>query len=31
VVGATFPMADIALAHGAMERDETFGKTVLIW
>jgi putative PIG3 family NAD(P)H quinone oxidoreductase len=31
VVGSTFPMADIALAHGAMERDETFGKTVLTW
>ncbi|MEO8031803.1 MAG: NAD(P)H-quinone oxidoreductase [Gemmatimonadota bacterium] len=31
VVGATFPMADAASAHGAMERDETFGKTVLTW
>jgi putative PIG3 family NAD(P)H quinone oxidoreductase len=31
VVGAVHPMADIAAAHQAMERDETFGKTVLVW
>jgi putative PIG3 family NAD(P)H quinone oxidoreductase len=31
VVGATYPMTDIAEAHGAMERDETFGKVVLVW
>jgi putative PIG3 family NAD(P)H quinone oxidoreductase len=31
VVGSTVPMSDIALAHGAMERDESFGKTVLTW
>jgi len=31
IVGATFPFVDIAAAHGAMERDEVFGKIVLIW
>ncbi len=31
VLGATFPFADAALAHGAMERDEVFGKIVLTW
>lgn len=31
VVGAVFPMAQLARAHEAMERDETFGKTVLVW
>ena len=31
IVGATYPMADLALAHIAMERDETFGKVVLLW
>ena len=31
VVGATFPMTEMARAHSAMERDETFGKTVLTW
>ncbi len=31
VVGAVFPMADIAAAHAAMERDENFGKIVLRW
>jgi NADPH2:quinone reductase len=29
VVGATFPMTSLADAHRAMERDESFGKTVL--
>jgi putative PIG3 family NAD(P)H quinone oxidoreductase len=31
VVGASYPMSDIAAAHGAMERDENFGKIVLVW
>jgi len=31
VIGSTLPMSDLALAHGAMERDESFGKTVLTW
>jgi putative PIG3 family NAD(P)H quinone oxidoreductase len=31
VVGATYPMTAIAEAHGVMERDETFGKVVLVW
>jgi putative PIG3 family NAD(P)H quinone oxidoreductase len=31
VVGATYPMTDLAEAHIAMERDETFGKVVLVW
>lgn len=31
VVGATVPMASIAEAHAAMERNETFGKMVLTW
>ncbi len=31
VVGATFPMTALADAHRAMERDESFGKTVLTW
>jgi NADPH:quinone reductase-like Zn-dependent oxidoreductase len=31
VVGAILPMADIARAHEAMEKDETFGKVVLVW
>lgn len=31
VVGAVVPMAEIARAHQAMEKDETFGKTVLVW
>ena len=31
VVGRIVPMADIADAHAAMERDETFGKVVLVW
>jgi putative PIG3 family NAD(P)H quinone oxidoreductase len=31
VVGSTFPMTEVARAHTAMERDETFGKTVLTW
>jgi putative PIG3 family NAD(P)H quinone oxidoreductase len=31
VIGATFPMAEVAGAHAAMERDEPFGKIVLIW
>jgi len=31
VVGAVFPLTDLARAHEAMERDETFGKVVLVW
>lgn len=31
VVGAVFPMKDLARAHETMERDETFGKIVLEW
>jgi len=31
VIGSTLPMSDLALAHSAMERDESFGKTVLTW
>jgi putative PIG3 family NAD(P)H quinone oxidoreductase len=31
VVGAVFPMRDIARAHEAMERNEVFGKIVLQW
>jgi NADPH:quinone reductase-like Zn-dependent oxidoreductase len=31
VIAATFPFAEIAAAHQAMERDENFGKIVLIW
>ena len=31
VVGATYPMTELAQAHRAMERDETFGKVVLHW
>ncbi len=31
VVGATAPFADVAEAHGVMERDEVFGKIVLTW
>ena len=31
VVGAVLPMAEIVKAHQAMEKDETFGKTVLAW
>jgi putative PIG3 family NAD(P)H quinone oxidoreductase len=31
VVGAVFPMTDLAHAHEVMERDETFGKVVLEW
>lgn len=31
VVGAVFPMRDLAQAHEAMERNETFGKIVLEW
>jgi NADPH:quinone reductase len=31
VVGAVFPMSELAQAHEAMERDETFGKVVLEW
>ena len=31
VVGATFPMTALADAHRAMERDESFGKTVMTW
>jgi len=31
IVGATYPMTDIAAAHAEMERDENFGKIVLVW
>ncbi len=31
VVGAVFPMREIARAHAAMERNEVFGKIVLEW
>jgi NADPH2:quinone reductase len=31
VVGAVFSMLEIAQAHSAMERNETFGKIVLVW
>ncbi len=31
VVGASYPMNDLAEAHIVMERDETFGKVVLTW
>ncbi len=31
VIDHVLPMADIANAHAAMERDETFGKIVLVW
>jgi NADPH2:quinone reductase len=31
VVGASYPMERIAEAHAAMEKNETFGKVVLIW
>ena len=31
IVGATVPMTEIARAHQAMEKNETFGKVVLVW
>ena len=31
IVDATYPMTDIAAAHTEMERDENFGKIVLVW
>jgi NADPH2:quinone reductase len=31
VVGANFPMLELARAHQLMERDESFGKIVLTW
>ena len=31
IVGASFPMREMAAAHTAMERDENFGKLVLHW
>jgi hypothetical protein len=31
VVGVTYPMSAMAEAHRAMEKDETFGKVVLVW
>ncbi len=31
IVSHTYPMAEAAAAHGAMERDENFGKVVLVW
>ena len=31
IVGATVPMTEIAEAHATMEKNETFGKVVLIW
>ncbi len=30
ILGAVYPMHDIAAAHAAMERDENFGKLVLV-
>jgi putative PIG3 family NAD(P)H quinone oxidoreductase len=31
VVSEVFPFTDIAAAHAAMERDQNFGKIVLVW
>jgi NADPH:quinone reductase len=31
VIHAVFPMADVAAAHAAMERNESVGKIVLVW
>jgi putative PIG3 family NAD(P)H quinone oxidoreductase len=31
IVGATYPMSEIADAHAAMEADRVFGKIVLTW
>jgi putative PIG3 family NAD(P)H quinone oxidoreductase len=31
IVGATVPMTEIARAHATMEKNETFGKVVLVW
>lgn len=31
VVGAVMPMLEVAAAHAAMEKNETFGKVVLTW
>jgi len=31
VVGATFPMSAMAVAHEVMERNEVFGKIILTW
>lgn len=31
VVSAVYPMAEVAAAHGAMERNEGIGKIVLSW
>lgn len=31
VVGATFPMSEMAAAHAFMEQNESFGKIVLTW
>jgi NADPH:quinone reductase len=31
IIGAIFPMREIAAAHATMERDENFGKLVLVW
>ena len=31
IVGDVVPMTEIAQAHAAMEKNETFGKVVLIW
>ncbi len=31
IVGSVVPMTDIARAHAAMEKNETFGKVVLSW
>jgi NADPH:quinone reductase-like Zn-dependent oxidoreductase len=31
VVGAVWPMAEVRAAHGALERNEVYGKAVLAW
>ncbi|MEO7333289.1 MAG: zinc-binding dehydrogenase, partial [Gemmatimonadales bacterium] len=31
IVSGTIPMTDIARAHATMEKNETFGKVVLVW
>jgi len=31
IVHAVFPMADVAAAHAAMERNDSVGKIVLVW
>ena len=31
IIGATFPMTELAAAHAAMEANAVFGKIVLVW